>query len=305
MITLIYICLGLVVTAYFLDLSKIWATLFVQIRFLIFTGSVFLISPKKVFFSCNISYGFVTDNMNICLILLSLWLIPVSLLARINHLNKSPLQTVVIFSVILILILIFLIITFSSDKLLILFLGFEATLIPTIFLIARWGARPERIEASYYLVFYTLVGSLPLFLSLLFIYKKENHLSILYFSVESLKVKNYYLAIFCLIAFLIKVPVFGVHLWLPKAHVEAPVAGSMILAAILLKMGGYGFMRLISIFQYSFITQLSPILIPYCCWGGSLARIVCLTQTDLKSLIAYSSVSHMSFMIAGSSLLTR
>lgn len=305
MITLICTCLGIIITIFFLKSNKLWYILFTQTTLLFFINSIFLTKPKTFFFPCNITFNFTTDNIRFCLIILSLWLTPVSILARIKALNKSPIKKIKKFLFILIIILISLIITFSSYKLLILFLGFEATLIPTIFLIAQWGIRSERIEASYYLVFYTLIGSLPLFLALLIIYKKENHLSILYFKLNNIKIKNYYLIIFCLIAFLIKVPIFGVHLWLPKAHVEAPVAGSMILAAILLKMGGYGFIRLIYIFKYRYITQISPIITPFCCWGGAIARLICLTQTDLKSLIAYSSVSHMRFMIAGSSLLTK
>nr|YP_010570398.1 NADH dehydrogenase subunit 4 [Ophiophthalmus serratus]UZG65886.1 NADH dehydrogenase subunit 4 [Ophiophthalmus serratus] len=304
MITLTYACLGIIITIIFLNFNNIWSTLFTQTTLLFFISSINLTNLNSPFFPCNISYNLATDNINLYLIFLSLWLIPVSLLASINNLNKFSINNIKIFSTIIIFILIFLIITFSSYNLLILFLGFEATLIPTIFLIAQWGAQFERIEASYYLVFYTLIGSLPLFLALLIIYNNENHLSIIQFTLNNVNINNYYLIVFCLIAFLIKVPIFGVHLWLPKAHVEAPIAGSMILAAILLKMGGYGFIRLITIFHYNIITQISPIIIPYCSWGGAIASVICLTQTDLKSLIAYSSVSHMSFMIAGASLLT-
>lgn len=98
-------------------------------------------------------------------------------------------------------------------------------------------------------------------------------------------------------AFLVKMPLYGVHLWLPKAHVEAPVAGSMILAAVLLKLGGYGIIRLIIILD-PLTKELSYPFIIFALWGVVMTSSICLRQTDLKSLIAYSSVSHMGLVAA-------
>jgi len=101
-----------------------------------------------------------------------------------------------------------------------------------------------------------------------------------------------------LLAFLVKIPLYGVHLWLPKAHVEAPIAGSMILAAVLLKLGGYGMIRMILLLD-PLSKELAYPFIVLALWGVIMTGSICLRQTDLKSLIAYSSVSHMGLVAGG------
>jgi len=300
MFTLITLRRGIIFTCWLSPRNKQWLISITQ-RSLLFFIALILLAPK-ITKNSFLSWEFSIDSLSLPLIILSFWLIPVSLLARIGHLQKNSKKKIRLFITLTLLILISLIITFSSKNLLLFFIGFEGTLVPTLLLISRWGMKQERIEAGYYFVFYTLISSLPLLLGIIAIYNKTNHLSFLTFHKTLSFNKERTLALFCLIAFLVKVPIFGLHLWLPKAHVEAPVAGSMILAAILLKMGGYGFIRLTNIFITPFQKSLNELLIPFCCWGGALTSIICITQTDLKSLIAYSSVSHMSFMIAGLSI---
>ena len=296
MLLLILRTIGILITIIFSG-KKLWRTTIAQASFL------FLISTKLLKKGTS-SFSLLKDKISSPLILLRFWLIPVSLTASIGHLKHKRTNNNRLFISLSLIILTALIITFSTTNLLIFFIGFETTLVPTLFLITRWGMQQERIEAGYYFVFYTLARSLPLLLALVSIYKKEAHLSIPLFQESTKLTRRSVIVIFCLLAFLVKVPIFGLHLWLPKAHVEAPVAGSMILAAILLKLGGYGFIRLTSIFITTFNRSITKLIVPFCCWGGALTSIICITQTDLKSLIAYSSVSHMSFMIAGMAMLT-
>nr|AII99340.1 NADH dehydrogenase subunit 4 [Anopheles cruzii]AND46671.1 NADH dehydrogenase subunit 4 [Anopheles cruzii]AND46723.1 NADH dehydrogenase subunit 4 [Anopheles cruzii]QEE94263.1 NADH dehydrogenase subunit 4 [Anopheles cruzii] len=263
-------------------------------------GFLFMIKINFLSYFTYISYMFGLDMISYGLILLSFWICGLMLMAseKIYLLNNYK----NFFVFMLMMLLMMLLLTFSSMSMFMFYLFFEASLIPTLFLILGWGYQPERLQAGIYLLFYTLLASLPLLIGIFYILNFNNTLSFnLLINVSFLNMNLLYL---CLIfAFLVKMPMFLVHLWLPKAHVEAPVSGSMILAGVLLKLGGYGLLRMFSLLQISGV-KYNYWFISISLVGGVLISLICLRQTDLKALIAYSSVAHMGIVLSGLLTLT-
>nr|AMD83800.1 NADH dehydrogenase subunit 4 [Hypostomus aff. plecostomus TEP-2016] len=243
-----------------------------------------------------------TDPLSTPLLVLTCWLLPLMIIASQNHIKPEPMSRQRTYITLLASLQTFLIMAFGATEIIMFYVMFEATLIPTLIIITRWGNQTERLNAGTYFLFYTLAGSLPLLVALLLLHQNTGTLSMLIIqysqpmSLHSWGDKIWWAG--CLIAFLVKMPLYGVHLWLPKAHVEAPVAGSMVLAAILLKLGGYGMMRMMVMLDPLSKDMAYPFII-LALWGIIMTGSICLRQTDLKSLIAYSSVSHMGLVAGG------
>nr|YP_008474689.1 NADH dehydrogenase subunit 4 [Cephalopholis argus]AGI78365.1 NADH dehydrogenase subunit 4 [Cephalopholis argus] len=293
--------LMLVPTTWFAPAKWLWPTTLTHSMLIALMSLSWLKSTMETGWS-TLNTLLATDPLSTPLLVLTCWLLPLMILASQNHTATEPINRQRMYITLLTSLQIFLILAFGATEVIMFYVMFEATLIPTLIIITRWGNQTERLNAGVYFLFYTLAGSLPLLVALLVLQNYTGTLSLftLPFShplhLSSNTDKLWWAA--CLLAFLVKMPLYGVHLWLPKAHVEAPVAGSMVLAAVLLKLGGYGMMRMMIMLD-PLTTQLSYPFLIFALWGVVMTGSICLRQTDLKSLIAYSSVSHMGLVVGG------
>ena len=176
---------------------------------------------------------------------------------------------------------------------------FEATLIPMYLIIGVWGG-PNRVYAAFKFFLYTLAGSLLTLVAIIYLYVTSGSFSILDWHAVPLTMNEQVLIfVALLLAFAVKVPMWPVHTWLPDAHVEAPTGGSVVLAAIMLKLGAYGFLRFSLPITPDASHALAPMMIGLSLVGVVYIGLVALVQTDMKKLIAYSSVAHMGFVTLG------
>jgi NADH-quinone oxidoreductase subunit M len=244
-------------------------------------------------------YHVAVDGISLWLVLLTTLLMPISVLSSWTAVRKRQLS----YYVFLLILEAALIGVFVSLDLLLFYLFFEASLIPMFFLIGVWGGE-RRVYAAVKFFIYTAVGSLLMLvgiIALYFIYHSFDYVTILQAMAANPLAERveFWLFLAFAFAFCIKVPLFPLHTWLPDAHTEAPTAGSVILAGVLLKMGTYGLLRFNLALFPDQARRWAPVIIALAVIGIIYGALVAMVQPDVKRLVAYSSVSHMGFVVLG------
>jgi len=259
--------------------------------------------------SVNSYYNVGIDGISLLLILLTTFIMPVSILASWNTIRFRLKE----FYFLMLLLEGSLIGVFAALDMILFYVFWEFILIPMYFMIGIWGSE-NRIYATVKFFIFTMFGSVLLLVGIIWLAMQVQTISgmitmeiprIMAFSVYLPVEKQIYLFLLFSLGFLIKVPLFPFHTWLPDAHVQAPTAGSVILAALLLKMGTYGLIRFsLSFFPAAFI-KLTPYVSVLAVIGIIYGALLSIVQKDMKKLIAYSSVSHLGFIVLGTFALTQ
>lgn len=244
--------------------------------------------------SINIHMGI--DGISIFFVLLTTLIVPVCLLASWHSVTKYVKEYQLCFLVLELILLL----VFSSLDILSFYIFFESVLIPMFLIIGIWGSRERKIHAAFQFFLYTLVGSVLMLLGIMYIYNSVGTTDLQVILLHEFTEKEQvFLWLSFFISFAVKVPMYPVHIWLPEAHVEAPTAGSVILAGILLKLGTYGLLRFsLPLFPFA-NTYFTPLVYTMSIIAIVYVSFITMRQVDLKKIIAYSSVAHMGFVTLG------
>ena len=246
--------------------------------------------------SSNIIFYLGVDGISLFFILLTTLLIPICLLASWDAIKFNEKEYFIAFLAMEALV----IAVFCVLDIILFYVFFESVLIPMFIIIGVWGSRERRIRAAYMFFLYTLLGSVLMLLAILYIYYQAgttDYQILLTTTFDPEVQKLLWLAFFA--SFAVKVPMLPVHIWLPEAHVEAPTAGSVILAGVLLKLGSYGFLRFsLPLFPYASV-YFTPFIYSFACIAVIYTSLTAIRQTDLKRIIAYASVAHMNLVLIG------
>ena len=277
-----------------------WAALFTSLGTFILSCLIWFLFDSKInsyqlvekykwFQDFNFYYHIGVDGISLFMILLSTFLTPLCILVSWKSIIKRIKEYMLAF----LLLETFMIGMFSSIDILLFYIFFEAVLIPMFIIIGVWGGK-NRIYASFKFFIYTLIGSVLMLIAIIYMYQVTNIMNIAELQGNFFTKKiQLWLWIAFFASFAVKIPMWPFHTWLPDAHVEAPTAGSVILAGVLLKMGGYGFIR----FSLGIFPEATEFFLPLIFALSIIAIVytsfVALAQSDMKKLIAYSSVAHM------------
>ena len=271
---------------------------FYKNRFLALSNGEGLSSSMKILEVLQI-YGnpvpFCCDNISLLLVALTTLLIFICLIISLDVPNFK------LFAVCFFVMEFLLLLVWTVYDIFLFYVFFESVLIPMFFIIIIWGSRARKIRAGYLFFMYTVIGSMPMLFGVLYIYLNTGTTNVFFLqlmnSFDFIEQKCLWVTFF--LAFAVKVPMVPFHLWLPEAHVEAPTAGSVILAGVLLKLGSYGLVRFLNPFFPLAGVYFTPFVQALSICGIVYASFNALRQNDLKRVIAYASIAHMNLIVVG------